>query len=126
MRNSQSNKRVFGSFCLHIIGLLLCIIPPIACTLAYFPLWRYSSEKTASGGVLLLILLSCIPLFKLFKKRFNSPASYVIWILLFVIFFLLSKIADEMVVISFYGSLGNLLGAICFYTSKRMNKKNEN
>lgn len=111
MRKSRKN-RAFSKFCLHILGLLLCILPPAACTLCYFPLWRYDSGKTVVGAVALLLTLSAMPLFKLMKRRLDSVASYVLWLALFLLFFLLARIADEMTVISFYGFIGNLLGAI--------------
>ena len=119
MRSNAVNKRGFVSFCLHILGILLCTLPPAICTLCYFPLWTQSSEKTLAGGVLILLLLSAYPILKLIRKRLSSAASYVIWLVIFVSFFLLSRIADEMTVISFYGFVGNLLGAVCFALGRR-------
>jgi len=125
MKRSKQNKPFIARFCLHITGLLLCILPPLICTLSFFPLWKYSYGKTLAGGTLLLILLSALPLFKLIKKRLSSPAGYTVWLILFVVFLLVSKIADEMIVISFYGLTGNILGAICFAISEKREDKNE-
>ncbi len=104
---------------LHSLGFILSTVPPVVCTASYFPLWKESSQ-TLSGGVLLIILLSAIPLYKFLKKVFESPASYMIWLVLFLLFFSLSKIADEMTVISFVGFMGNALGAVCFNIAKRI------
>ena len=115
-------KSNFVNNILHTLGFSLCTLPPIICTLLYFPLWK-ESTKALSGGVLLLVLISVIPIYKLIKKHFESPASYTVWLLLFIIFFALSRIAMEMTVISFVGFVGNLVGAFLFRLARR--KKRE-
>ncbi len=115
----KTNKtRKFANIILHIVGFALCTMPPIVCTLFYFPLWK-ESAKALSGGVLLLILISAIPVFKLIKKHFESPASYTVWLTIFIIFFALSKIATEMTVISFVGFISNALGTLMFRIARR-------
>jgi hypothetical protein len=124
MRNSLQNKSVFARFCLHILGISLCTLPPAVCTLLYFPIWKYNSEKALAGGVVILLIISAYPLFKLMKKRLASPASYTVWLIIFLAFATLSRIADEMTFISFWGLLGNLLGSVCFmFTKGRRNEK---
>ena len=105
----------FAKLALHITGLLLCILPPAAATACYFPLWtmRGASHTLAGGGVLILVLCA-MPLYKYLKRLLASPASYLMWLILFLIFFCLSKIAEEMTVIAFVGFIGNLLGSLCF------------
>jgi hypothetical protein len=119
MKKYKQNKGKFVSYCLHILGILLCICPPAVCTLSYFPLWKESSGKTLAGGAFILLLLSAYPILKLIKKQLSSAASYTVWLVIFIIFFMFSRIAYEMTVISFYGFTGNLLGAICFWIAKR-------
>ena len=122
MKRAKNSKIV--NIILHITGLLLCIVPPAVCTLSYFPLWTQTdSTKTLAGGCALLIILSAIPLFKFIKKYFESPASYVIWFLVFLLFFSLSKIAHEMTVIAFVGFVSNLIGAICFAIADKQRSK---
>ena len=113
MRKARS-KGTLLKVILHTLGILLSVIPPAVCTLTYFPLWQYSPEKALAGGTLLLLLLSAYPIFKLIRAKLASPASYFMWLIIFLLFFILSKIADEMTVISFFGFIGNLLGAVCF------------
>ena len=67
---------------------------------------------------MLLIIISFFPLYKLIRKLLASPASYMVWLIIFITFFTLSKIGQEMTVISFFGFLGNLLGAVCFWLAK--------
>ena len=119
---AKTNKGYFVNFCLHILGIALCILPPALCTVSYFPLWEKSNEKTICGGVLLLLILCFFPLYKDIKRRLSSVSSYTMWLIIFIIFLLLSRIADEITVISFFGFVGNLLGAICFRLKKRREK----
>lgn len=112
-------SRVFAKFGLHILGFLLCILPPVICTASYFPIWKESGQ-VISGGVLLLLLIAAYPLYKFIKRSLESPAAYTVWLILFILFSLLSRIAVQMTVISFVGFIGNALGAVCFYIAKRM------
>lgn len=122
MESKKSN--VFVSLGLHIIGFLLCILPPALCTLNYFPIWREMGyESCIAGGGALLIALCAIPLYKLLRKWLESFSSYIMWLLLFLLFFGMSRIADQMTVISFVGFIGNLLGAVCFYFGKKAGKR---
>jgi fumarate reductase subunit C len=49
----------------------------------------------------------------------KSASSPVMWFIIFVTFFLLSKIADEMTVISFVGFVTNLIGTLLFNLAKK-------
>ena len=114
----------FVTFCLHILGFLLCIAPPAVCTLYYCPLWKeVGYESCIAGGVALLLALCAIPLYKLIRRSVIGLSSYMMWLLLFLLFFAMSKIADQMTVISLVGFISNLMGAVCFALAKRGAKK---
>jgi hypothetical protein len=119
MKSQKTN--VFVSFGLHILGFLLCIVPPAVCTLNYFPLWREAGYASCiAGGTALLLALCVVPIYKLIRRGLLSFSSYMMWLLLFLLFFGMSRIAEQMTVISFVGFIGNLLGAVCFYIAKRL------
>ncbi len=119
MKN-QANNRTFVSFILHILGFLLCVAPPAVCTLLYFPLWKAAGYTTCiAGGTALILALCFIPIYKMIRKGLMSFSSYIMWLILFILFFALSRIAEQMTVISFVGFIGNLLGALCFHLAKR-------
>ena len=114
----------FANRALHIIGLLFCILPPALATLCYFPVWKMQgSGYTVAGGCILLGVLCLMPLYKHLKRLLASPSSYVMWLMIFILFFVASKIADEMTVIAFVGFLGNLLGGIAFRIRKRLKEE---
>lgn len=112
---SATNKPTFANIILHIAGFALCIVPPAVCTLCYFPLWKtVDYESCLAGGGALLLAICAVPLYKLIAKAMQSFSAYIMWLIAFLLFFSLSKIADEMTVISFVGFVSNLLGAILF------------
>lgn len=110
-----SNKHPVRNLLLRALGLALCVIPPAAAALCYFPVWRAAGgEVLLSGTTILLLTVAAIPVYKLISAHLRSPAAYTVWLIAFILFALLSNIAHEMVVISFVGFVGNLLGAIVF------------
>ena len=100
---------------LTCLGIILSVGVPTAVTLLYFPIW-YSegSEKLLSGGILVILILCAVPLIKLIKKLFATPSAPVMWLAVFLIFVLISKIADEITVISFWGFISNTAGSLFF------------
>lgn len=103
------------SILLYFGALISCTVPVLCATLSYFPEWiEYGDGRAISGAFLLVLILAAHPLFKAFKMIFHSPASYVMWLVAFLLFFSLSKIAHEMTVISLVGFLSNLVGALLF------------
>ncbi len=112
---------------LRTVGLIFCTVPVIAAIFSYFPLWKErGAESVLSGFTLLLLLLSLVPFFNVIKKALRSPAAHTMWFIAFVFFFVFSKIADEMTVISFVGFLGNLIGAFFFKISGKISNRTKN
>ena len=118
-------KSKFVNIILHIIALLIAIVPATACTLSYFPLWGESSGARINGAVALLLVIAFMPLCKLLYKTLRSPSVTMLWFILFLLFFLLSRIADEMTVISFIGFTSNLLSSVIFRIARRRGDENE-
>lgn len=111
----QINKKWIMSLLLRTVSIALCVIPVTVSILCYFPVWRAEGgEVLLSGVTMLLLALASLPLYKLLANKLRSPAAYTVWLIAFLIFLSLSKIADEMVVISFTGFVGNALGAIIY------------
>ncbi len=117
------------SVILFLLGIIASTLPVASCVVLYFPLWESKGGGAIiSGFSILLLALSALPLFKLWQRLLKSPSAHTVWFILFIIFFISSRIADEMTVISFVGFLGNLVGAIFVKLSGigiRMDRYNE-
>ena len=109
---------------LFVFGIALSVLPPVLATVSYFPVWKNEGTYTKiSGLALCLILIAAVPLWRYFKAYLRSPSAPFIWFTVFAVFFSLSKIADEVTVISFVGFVSNLIGAFFFRMSRRGVKK---
>lgn len=107
---------------LRIFGLLLSTVPPALAILEYFPLWL-SKEKTAvSALTLLLLLLAAIPLFRVLKRHFKTPAPWVVWLLLWLFLKLFLPIAEALKTVAFISFPTCLLGALCFHYAGKAEK----
>lgn len=109
---------------LTALGAMLCIVPPAVVTLMYFPLWvQTSSSATVSGLSLILILVSIIPLYRILKKFLETPSAPIIWAIPCVFCFVFRSIIDQVLVISFVGTLSSLAGMFVFWARDKRAKK---
>lgn len=105
---------------LNLVGLIFSVVPPLVATLSYFPLFvEKGTGSVASGIALVLLIVSAVPLFKFVRRALDSPSARTVWLVAFVLFFTLGRIADEITVISFVGALSNLIAGIFFALAKR-------
>lgn len=120
-------EKLYKRFVFLGLGVVISILPPVLAVFSFFPIWcAEGGEYVVSGFTALVLLLCALPLFRLIKKLLASPSVWVMWLIAFIVFFALSKIADEMVVISFVGFVSNVLGAILFRLAKKYEEhKNE-
>ena len=111
----DKRKLLFG-----FLGILISTVPTVLCVLSYFPLWQErGSECVLSGIALLLLLIALIPLIRIINGKLKTPSAYMIWLIIFILFFSLSKISEQMTVISFVGFTTNLLGSVFFKLSRK-------
>lgn len=109
---------------LTLLGALVSVIPPSAAILLYFPVWRSAGAvSVVSGFGILLLTLASVPIFRIIKERFKSPSAHVMWLVLFILFFALSRIADQMIIISFIGFVSNFIASFIFRAAR--GEKNE-
>lgn len=104
----------------NLVALIMSVLPAVCATIGYFPLWRARGSAALLSGFTLIILLICIaPILKLIRRVLSSPSIILIWFFIFITFFALSNIADEMTVIAFVGFISNTVAAIIFKIAKR-------
>ncbi len=107
---------------LRAIGLIFSTLPPLFAVISYFPIWKErGAEAILSGLSLLLITISFVPLLRAIRNALRSPSSPIIWFIIFIVFFALSKIAADVTVIAFIGFVSNLIGAIFFAFARKEN-----
>ena len=100
---------------LRLFALILSTVPVAACVLLYFPLWKdMGGGALLSGFTLLLLLISAVPLFNYVRTTLKTPAAHTMWFISFLLFFSLSRIADQMCVISLVGFISNLIASFLF------------
>ena len=110
----MENNR-FKATALTVAALAVSTLPVLIAALSYFPFWISKGGAYAvSGFALILTILAMSPLVKLIKEALKSPSSYMLWLGSFLLFLFLSRIADEMTVISLVGFISNLIGACLF------------
>ena len=113
--NKPAKRLLFNT-----LGVSICVIPVAVTIFSYFPLWIGREDASILSGVsLLLIGVALVPLFTYFRQILKSASAPIMWFILFVTFFLLSKIADEVTVISFVGFTTNLVGTLLFKLAKK-------
>lgn len=108
----------------NALGLAISVIPVTVSVFSYFPLWIERGDTSILSGIsLILIGLAAVPLYKYFKQILRSPSAPVMWLIAFILFLSLSRIADEMTVISFVGLISNLIGSLIFKLARRYGKE---
>ena len=108
----------------NALGIAVSVLPVTVSIFSYFPIWiKRGNASVLSGISLLLICLAIVPIFKYLKEIIHSPSAPVMWLFSFIIFLLLSRIADEMTVISFIGFTTNLVGAFFFKLARRYGRE---
>lgn len=108
---ANPTKRLF----FNTLGLAVSIIPVTAAILSYFPVWARRGDSSILSGIsLVLVAIALVPLYKHVRAALRSPSAPMMWFFSFLVFLLLSRIADEMTVISFVGFVTNVLGSLCF------------
>ena len=113
-----------GRILFNLLGILFSTLPPLFATLGYFPLWRDMGGGAILSGITVLLLLLCLaPFFRFIKERLGTPSAPVIWLTVFITFFVLAEIAEEIKVIALIGFVGNLIGALFFRLAKRGERK---
>ena len=123
----MKSKKTPISILFWALGMLLSVGAPLTTTLSFFPAWvAQGGEVIISGFTLLIAIICALPFYRWIKNGLSSPSGITVWLVLFLIFFSLSRVADEMTVISFIGFLGNLLGGIAFRISKKIKEDNGN
>ena len=106
------------------LAIAIDVLVPLAATVSQFPIWvERSAKATVSGLALMFILISILPFIRQIREYFKSPAIWVVWGIMFMLFYALAEIVDEMVVICFFGFVSNALGEILYKYGEKVSKE---
>ncbi len=120
----MKSKKTLTSILLWVLGMLLSVGAPLTATLSFFPVWvAQGGEFVISGFTVLIAIICALPIYRWIKSELASPSGVTIWLVLFLTFFALSRVADEMRVIAFVGFIGNILGGIAFRIRKQLKEE---
>lgn len=110
-----------------ILGIICCIVPPAACTCAYFPLWRETvgDWQMVGGAAVILSIIAFIVLSKYVKMRFKTPSPVVIALALWLSSEVVCKIINQLRVITLWMFIGCAVGAVFFWLADQTEKKGE-
>ena len=98
---------------IYYVGLAVSIVAPLIAAATQFPVWTENVEPTQIGGMFVFVAILCmIPLFNHFKIALKSPSSAMLWTIMFVVTWALSKIIKQIVIVSLVGMISNIVGAI--------------
>lgn len=98
---------------LYYTGLTISIVAPLIAAMTQFPVWTQNVSPQEISGLFVFVAFICIiPLFNHFKQALRSPSSALLWSLMFLITWALSKIIAQMVIVSLVGMIANIIGAI--------------
>ena len=103
----------------NALGIMISVIPVTVSIFSYFPLWIARKDASVLSGISLLLI--CLAM----KQFLHSPSAPIMWFISFIIFLMLSKIGDEMTVISFIGFTTNLIGMLFFKIARKYGKEEE-
>ncbi len=118
-RNDRGFLRGRGFFL--FLGYFFSIVPALAATVSFFPIYAAegAGEKSLSLFSVLLVVIACIPLLRLLRRAFRSPAAWQVYLLLFLLFYITGRIAREMMCISLVGCVGAGIGALFLWLAGR-------
>jgi hypothetical protein len=110
---------------LYFTGMIFCILPAAAVIISEFPLWVEKGNSALASGIVLsastLFLLSVAftPLWRAILARLRSPAAFIMWGIMTFLFISVKNLIDSLILISFAGFAGNLIGAVFFELASR-------
>lgn len=99
------------------LGLACCLIPPIACTCAHFPVWEQTVGGWAMvGGTMAIVaVIVFIVVTKFFRARVKSPSPVTISLFLWMFLTFIEKTVTGLKMVAFWMFLGSLMGAFFFW-----------
>lgn len=102
------------------------VIAPLVATIAQFPVWvEKSAGATVSGLFIVMAFLCCIPFYRAIFSWLKSPSAPLMWTVIFVLMYALSRIIDQMLTVCLVGIISNCIGAVIYKIGKKVEESDE-
>ena len=125
MRINLSNKH--KNWILNAVAMIVSVVPPALAILERFPLWKKDAGvEVYSGTAILLGFAVLIPLIRFFWHKIKTPATWVIWLIVWIASWALSQVIDSLVIIAMFGAISNFIGMLLFLWAKKYKGRVEN
>ena len=99
----------------NVLGMALCVVPPVIATLEHFPIWIARGGETIISGLTVTILILCaIPFKRQICEYLRSPSAWFLWLCIFIFSSLFSRIITDVAAISLIAFPANFAGALLF------------
>ena len=129
MKITRSKEWYYRAYILtSIAAWICCILPTLIAGLVKFPIVATkSATNTLTGSFTIVLACAAYPLLKGLLKMLKSPSAWLILWIVTGITFLLYKISHEtlgaLLVVFFIAALGNSVGAVLFFLSRKCKEK---
>lgn len=110
-----------------IVGLCCCLIPPICCTCAYFPVWKQTvgGWQMVGGTTAIIAIIAAIVVSKFLKVRVKSPAPVWIALVAWLFFEFIEKMVSGLKVVTLWMFIGCAIGSVFFWLADQAEKKGQ-
>lgn len=116
-------KKWSKSALLTVLGMVLCTVPAMVGVLQYFPLWMDSKEKSICFFTVVLLLISCIPLWKYLREMLKSPSAWQLYLIIGGLFYVIDSIAGDVAKIFLFATPFSVVGAFLFRLAKKVKER---
>ena len=121
-------KRQVIAKIVYAVGMICAVVPPLIAFLDNFPvLTEQNYGQAVSWFAVAMIAVCCIPFWRRIKEYFKSPDTAVPWLVSFIVFTAVKNLIDGMIIVTFWGLIGNLIAKGLFFAAHRLDppKKKE-
>ena len=129
MKITKSKEWYYWAYIITLAAAwIFCVVPTVITGAIKLPLIATKdATSTLTGSFMLVLICAAYPLIKGLFKLLKSPSATIIMWLLFAVTFLIYNIErttlEAMVLIFFVAAVGNTIGALLFFFSKRFKEK---
>lgn len=111
---------------LKFLAIIIDILSPVIAAATQFPIWVHKGKGATLSGLFIVVAMICvIPAFKALLRHINTPGMPIVWTVIFFVFFALSRIIEQMLIVCLVGIVSNLIGAGIYLYGEKLSTNNK-